>query len=124
MTACHRSLTPVERRRQTCWAPNMLPSTFPKASASTNVAFRSSITTAYALAVYASQPGSPHVHARLASGRQASLTRAGLPCRTPKEVSDSTCRSPLPGLAWRTGDRKVGSLALIDSGLIDGDPEA
>ena len=60
--------------------------------------------TAYMLAVYASQPGLPHVHARLASGWwPASTERECLPAGLQREVS-SCCytSSSSPRLTWRT----------------------
>jgi len=59
--------------------------------------------TAYALAVYASQGGSSHHHARLASGLAATLSRTGLStCKVHNEEFPSDCysvlSSPLPRL--------------------------
>jgi len=61
--------------------------------------------TAYTLAVYASQPGSPLHHARLASGWLASLVRTGLVTRRiPIGVSDH--HPPPPGLPGALRARK------------------
>jgi hypothetical protein len=49
-------------------APRMLPSAHPKTSAPRSSRLSRLITTAYTLAVYASQVGLPRFHARLASG--------------------------------------------------------
>ncbi len=65
--------------------------------------------TAHTLAVYASQPGSPPDHARLASGWWTNLVRAGLATRrVPQKVSANSdhARSslpPSPSFAWRKG---------------------
>ena len=102
---CHRSLTPVERQRQasrrlTCCLPH-----YPRRRPPRGYSFRGSMTAAYVLAVYASQRGSPHDHARLASGRRPALPGQDRPAGLRQEVSGSTFLPPPPGLAWRTGDR-------------------
>jgi hypothetical protein len=63
--------------------------------------------TACTPAVYASQPGSPLRHARLASGWLASLDRTGVGTRrTPKGLSESFELIWIPpGFAWRTKRR-------------------
>jgi hypothetical protein len=58
--------------------------------------------TARSLAVYASQGGLPHRHARLASGWLASLVRAELDTRWVPMKGFRSFHSPFPGFAWRT----------------------
>ena len=58
--------------------------------------------TARTLAVYASQGGLPHRHARLASGWLASLIRAGLITRKVPMKGFRSSHPPFPGFAWRT----------------------
>jgi hypothetical protein len=58
--------------------------------------------TARPLTVYASQGGSPHHHARLASGWLASLVRAGMATRWVPTKGFRSFHSPFPGFAWRT----------------------
>ena len=62
-----RSLTPVGLGAKPCGA-SVLPSVLPTTSATTMVLVSGLHHAACALAVYASQPGSPRHHARLASG--------------------------------------------------------
>ena len=54
------------------------------------------------LAVYASQAGSPHRHARLASGWLASLVRAGRDYPLGPKERFQLILPPFPGFAWRT----------------------
>ena len=58
--------------------------------------------TACTLAVYASQGGLLHRHARLASGWLASLIRAGLSTRRVPMKGFRSSHPPFPGFAWRT----------------------
>src|SRR5438477_7964472 len=58
--------------------------------------------TACALAVYASQGGLLHRHARLASGWLASLVRAGMITRWVLPKGFRFLHPPFPGFAWRT----------------------
>ena len=60
--------TPEDPRRQATTAPRMLPSVHPTTSAPRTCSLSRLITTAYTLAVYASQVGLPRFHARLAPG--------------------------------------------------------
>jgi hypothetical protein len=65
--------------------------------------------TACTLAVYASQPGSPLDHARLASGWWPALTgraaRSSRPAGTLREVSAlNSSHPPHPGFSWRTAN--------------------
>ena len=58
--------------------------------------------TARSLAVYASQGGLPHRHARLASGWLAGLVRTGLNTRWVLTKGFRSFHSPFPSFAWRT----------------------
>ena len=69
--------------------------------------------TARTLAVYASQGGLPHRHARLASGWLASLVRAGVITRWVPPKGFRFLHSPFPGFAWRTQIRVSKSLFLL-----------
>ena len=63
--------------------------------------FRGSITRPVH-SMYASQGGSPHRHARLASGWLASLVQAGLTTRWVLTKGFRSSHPPFPGFAWRT----------------------
>ena len=80
---CERAIALRPRRTVAlghCHA-SMLPSAFSTTSAPTRTVIPGLNHTARSLAVYASQDGSPHRHARLASGWLASLVRAGVATR-------------------------------------------
>jgi hypothetical protein len=80
----------------------MLPSAFSTASAPARTVISELNHTARSLAVYASQDGLPHHHARLASGWLAGLSgRDWVPAGFQRKVSGE-CHSPFPGFAWRT----------------------
>jgi len=81
---------------------SMLPSAFLTASAPARTVISGLNPTAHSLAVYASQGGSPHHHARLASGWLTSLGRAGLTTRWVPMKGFRSFHSPFPGFAWRT----------------------
>ncbi len=82
---------------------SMLPCVYWTTSAPTTNLISGLNHTAYMLAVYASQPGLPHVHARLASGWwPASTEREWLPAGLQREVSSccyTSSSSPRLGLA-------------------------
>ena len=111
MGACHRSLTPVKHQHQ--------------ATGCGHVAFRLTHDVGlHSCCISGLNHDSLHPRClRFAAGvtprprktrfwAAASLTQAGSTCGTPKEVSDSTCPPPPPGLAWRTGYRKIAVLPL------------
>ena len=77
--------------------------------------------TAHSLAVYASQGGLPHHHARLASGWLASLIRAGVATRWVPLKGFRFIHPPFPGFAWRTDfytRANHASLPLRASGML------
>ncbi len=92
---------------------SVLPSVFKRTSAPALIALSRLSDTACRLAVYASQPGLPRHHARLASDRWP--TFAGwdwLPTGFHREVSKTYISSPSPRLSWRNQDKRVGGGSL------------
>src|SRR5262249_40142205 len=83
-------------------ALSMLPSAFSTTSAPTRTVISGLNHMARSLAVYASQGGLPHRHARLASGWLASLVRAGVATRWVPMKGFRSFHPPSPGFAWRT----------------------
>ena len=80
------------------------------AEAPTTMAISELYHPAFALAVYASQGGSPHHHARLASGCRLSSTGWDwLPTGFQRKVSECilTSHPPYPGFAWRNQIKAV-----------------
>ena len=99
------SLTPEGPSGQAISARMMLPSTVLKASAPSMNEISGLNDTARALAVYASQGGSPHHHARLASGCWPALPGGVFTHRVPlRSFRRASCHllPPRPGFAWRT----------------------
>jgi len=96
------SSTPAGPLRSTNCRASMLPSAKLTASAPARTVISGLNHTARSLAVYASQGGLPHRHARLASGWLASLFRAGLATRWVPTKGFRSSRPPFPGFAWRT----------------------
>ncbi len=104
----------IERARPITAARCCLPYRVRTTSAPTNSPLSRLNHTAYALAVYASQCGSPQHHARLASGCRSALPgRIGyLPgscerfhARWSSIVRDPCRTPPFPGFPWRTSGR-------------------
>jgi hypothetical protein len=76
--------------------------------------------TASAIAIYASRPGSPQDHARLASGCWPDFARRDcLPAGSLRKVSDvPTYHPPLPGLSWRDVNlHPVGDMPRVFAGI-------
>jgi hypothetical protein len=84
------------------YCASMLPSAKSTASAPTRTIISGLNHTAHSLAVYASQGGLPHHHARLTSGWLASLSGRDLVTRWVPMKGFRSFHSPFPSFAWRT----------------------
>jgi hypothetical protein len=92
----------------------VLPSALPTASAPTRTVISRLNHTARMLAVYASQDGLPHHHARLASGCLASVAGRGLPpAGSHRRFLRSFVASSFSKLSWRTGSVRLAVRPLV-----------
>ena len=104
------SQTPTGPRRQATGDASVLPSAFRTASAPAISVLTGLNHTAHPLAVYASQGGSPHHHATLASGCWPNFAgRDSLPAGSLRKVSamPHNIASSFPELPWRNRNEPI-----------------
>jgi hypothetical protein len=112
-----RSSTPAKPGNQALAAPRCCLPLFRWRRLSRHCSLSGLNHAARALAVYASRPGSPRHHARLATGWWPPLPDRGCTCWVPREVSaplvTTASLPPHPGFAWRTETVNFGDAGVL-----------